>query len=140
MTWINLFAAILVLGYTLWITYRGWRLFRNLLHASTISDVLKSILEQHHFYFIQGVGSCIALILFLGIKALVLLIKPAEATVFNPVVFGSFANRFLPGKLGCVGVALMVISLVCLYQHVKSKHYLHVLYAFRSQLGLPESG
>ena len=57
MTWINLFAVILVLGYTLWITYRGWRLFRNLLHASTISDVLKSILEQHHFYFIQGVGS-----------------------------------------------------------------------------------
>jgi hypothetical protein len=44
-------------------------------------------LEQHHFYFIQGVGSCLALILFLGIKALVLLIKPSEATVFNPVVF-----------------------------------------------------
>ena len=140
MTWINLFAVILVLGYTLWITYRGWRLFRNLLHASTISDVLKSILEQHHFYFIQGVGSCLALILFLGIKVLFLLIKPSEAPVFNPVVFGSFANRFLLGKLGCVGVALMVISLVCFYQHVKSKHYLHVLYAFRNQLGLTESG
>jgi hypothetical protein len=110
------------------------------LHASTIGDVLKSILEQHHFYFIQGVGSFVALILFLGIKALILLIKPSEATVFNPVVFGSFANRFLPGKLGCVGVALMVISLVCFYQYVKSKHYLHVLYAFRNQLGLAESG
>jgi len=140
MTWFNLFAVILVLGYTLWITYRGWRLFRNLLYATTISDVLKNILEQHHFYFIQGVGSFIALILFLGIKALVLLFAPSEATVFNTVVFGSFANRFLPGKLGCLGVTLMVISLVCFYQHVKSKHYLHVLYAFRNQLGLTESG
>ena len=140
MTWINLFAVSLVLGYTLWITCRGWRLFRNLLHASTISDVLKSILEQHHFYFIQGMGSFIALILFLGIKTLILLIMPSEAAVFNPVIFGSFANRFLPGKLGCLGVALMVISLVCFYQHVKSKHYLHVLYAFRNQLGLTEAG
>ena len=92
-----------------------------------------------HFYFIQGAGSFIALILFLGIKALVLLFKPSEATVFNTVVFGSFANRFLPGKLGCLGVALMVISLVCFYQHVKSKHYLHVLYAFPNQLGLTEA-
>src|SRR5664280_3150604 len=92
MTWINLSAVILVLGYALWITYRGWRLFRNLLHATTISDVLKNILEQHHFYFIQGAGSFVALILFLGIKALFLLFKPSEATVFNPVVFGSFAN------------------------------------------------
>jgi hypothetical protein len=139
MRWIHLFAVILVLGYALWITYRGWRLFRNLLHATTIGDVLKNILEQHHFYFIQGVGSFIALILFLGIKALVLLFTPSEATVFNPFVFGSFANRFLPGKLGCLGVALMVISLVCFYQHVKSKHYLHVLYAFRNQLGLTEA-
>ena len=63
----------------------------------------------------------------------------SEATVFNPIVFGSFANRFLPGKLGCLGVALLVISLVCFYQHVKSKHYLHVLYAFRNQLGLTEA-
>jgi len=139
MRWINLFAVILVLGYTLWVTYRGWRLFRNLLHATTISGVLKNILEQHRFYFIQGVGSFIALIVFLGIKALVLLFTPSEATVFNPVIFGSFANRFLPGKLGCLGVALMVISLVCFYQHVKSKHYLHVLYAFRNQLGLTEA-
>ena len=140
MNWITLSAVTLVLGYALWLTYRGWRLFRNLLHAATVSDVLKSILEQHHFYFIQGVGSFIALILFLGIKGLVLLIMPSEATVFNTVVFGSFANRFLPGKLGCLGVALMVISLVCFYQHVKSKHYLHVLYAFRNQLGLTEAG
>jgi hypothetical protein len=140
MTWINIFAVILVLSYTLWITYHGWRLFRNLLHATTISDVLKNIMEQHHFYFIQGVGSFIALILFLGIKALVLLFTPSEATVFNTVVFGSFANRFLPGKLGCLGVTLMVISLFCFYQHIKSKHYLHVLYAFRNQLGLAESG
>jgi hypothetical protein len=139
MRWFNLFSVIMVLGYALWITYRGWRLFRNLLHATTVSDVLKNILEQHHFYFIQGVGSFIALILFLGLKALVLLFTPLEATVFNTFVFGSFANRFLPGKLGCLGVALLVISLVCFYQHVKSKHYLHVLYAFRNQLGLTEA-
>jgi hypothetical protein len=140
MIWINLFAVIMVLGYTLWITYRGWQLFRNLLHASTIGDVLKNIMEQHHFYFIQGVGSFIALILFLGLKGLVLLFTPSEATVFNPVVFGSYANGFLPGKLGCLGITLTVICLVCLYQHIKSKHYLHVLYAFRNQLGLAESG
>jgi len=73
-------------------------------------------------------------------QALVLLIKPSEATVFNPVVFGSFANRFPARQIGLRGVALMVISLVCFYQHVKSKHYLHVLYAFRNQLGLTESG
>jgi hypothetical protein len=139
MRWFNLFSVIMVLGYALWITYRGWRLFRNLLHATTVSDVLKNILEQHHFYFIQGVGSFIALILFLGLKALVLLFTPLEATVFNTFVFGSFVNRFLPGKLGCLGVALLVISLVCFYQHVKSKHYLHVLYAFRNQLGLTEA-
>jgi TRAP-type C4-dicarboxylate transport system permease small subunit len=140
MTWINLFAVILVLGYALWVTYRGWRLFRNLLHATTISDVLKNILEQHHFYFIQGVGSFVALILFLGLKVLALLITPSGAAFFNTFIFGSFANRFLPGKLGCLGIALTVISLICFYQHVKNKHYLHVLHAFRNQLGLSETG
>jgi len=140
MTWINLFAVSLVLGYALWITCRGWRLFRNLLHATTVSDVLKNILDQHRFYFIHGAASFIALLAFLGLRALVLLFTASEATAFNPFVFGSFANRFLPGKLGCLGVALMVISLVCFYQHVKSKHYLHVLYAFRNQLGLTEAG
>lgn len=139
MMWFNFFAVILVLSYALWLTYRGWRLFRNLLHATTISDVLKNILEQHHFYFIQGVGSFIALIIFLGVKALVLLFTSSEATAFNTFIYGSFANRFLPGKLGCLGVTLMAISLVCFYQHVKSKHYLHVLYAFRNQLGLTEA-
>jgi hypothetical protein len=138
MMWFSLFAVIVVLGYTLWITYHGWRLFRDLLHASTISDVLKSILEQHHFYLIQGVISLIALTVFLGIKALALLFKSSDTTVFNTVIFGSFTNRFLPGKLGCLGIVLLVISLVCFYQHIKSKHYLHVLYAFRNQLGLPE--
>ena len=140
MTWINIFAVILVLSYTLWITYHGWRLFRNLLHATTFRAVLKNLLGWCFFSFLLGVGSFIALILFLGIKTLVLLFTPSEATVFNTVVFGSFANRFLPGKLGCLGVTLLVISLVCFYQHIKSKHYLHVLYAFRNQLGLAESG
>ncbi|MGO9586248.1 MAG: hypothetical protein ACLP2Y_08640 [Limisphaerales bacterium] len=140
MRWINLFAVILVLGYALWIACRGWRLFGKLRQASTISDVLKSILEQHRFYFIHGAASFIALLAFLGLRVLVLLFTSSEATVFSPFVFGSFAYRFLPGKLGCLGVALLVISLVCFYQHVKSKHYLHVLYAFRNQLGLTEAG
>lgn len=139
MNWLDLFAIIPVLGHTLWLAGRGWRLFKSLLNANTISDVLKSILEQHHFYFVQGVGSFAALVLFLGVKSLFLLIAPAEETILNPVVFGSFASRFLPGKLGCVGMVLLVISIVCFYQHIKCKHYLHVLYAFRNQLGLTES-
>jgi hypothetical protein len=139
MMWVNFFAISLVLGYALWVIYHGWRLFRNLLNATAIGEVLKIILEQHHFYFIQGVASLIALTVFLGIKALALLFTPTETTMFNPFIFGSFANQFLPGKLGCLGVVLMVISLVCFYQHVKSRHYLHVLYAFRNQLGLTEA-
>jgi len=35
---------------------------------------------------------------------------------------------------------LMVIFLGCLYQYVKNKHYLDVLYALRNQLGLTEAG
>jgi len=139
MMWINLFAVFLVLGYVLWVIYRGWRLFRSLLNATTISDVLKTILEQHRFYFSHAVGSFTALMVFLGIKALVLLFASSEAAVFNPFIFGSFATQFLPGKLGCLGVVLMVISLVCFYQHLKTRHYLHVLYAFRNQLGLEEA-
>jgi hypothetical protein len=140
MTWINLCAVIAVLGYPLWIVYRGRRLFNNLLHAGAPSDVLKGVLEQHHFYFTHGVTSLIALILFLGIKALALLFKSSEPTVLGAIIFGSFNSRFLPGKLGCLGVILLVISLVCFYQHIKNKHYLHVLYAFRNQLNLPEPG
>ncbi len=136
MMWINLFAVILVLGYALWVIYRGWRLFRNLLNATTISDVLKTILEQHRFYFIQSVGSFMALMVFFGIKALVILFASSEAAVFSPFIFGSFSAQFLPAKLGCLGLVLMAISLGCFYQHVKSRHYLHVLYAFRNQLGL----
>jgi hypothetical protein len=136
MSWINLLAVVVVLGYTGWVVYRGWRLFQNLLNATTISDVLKIILEQHRFYFIQGAGSAIALVAFLGLRALTLLFTSSEAAVFNPFIFGSFGSRFLLGKLGCLGVVLVVISLVCFYQYIKSKHYLHVLYAFRNQLGL----
>jgi hypothetical protein len=140
MIWLSLSAVVLALGYALWIVYRGRRFFRNLLQASSPSDVLKGVLEQHHFYFTQGMGSLIALLVFLGIKTVALLFRSSEATVLNTVVFGSFTNRFLPGKLGCLGVVLLVISLGCFYQHLKSKHYLHVLYAFRNQLGLTETG
>jgi hypothetical protein len=70
-------------------------------------------LEQHHFYFIQGIGSLIGLDLFLGIKALLLLFKLPEPTAFTTFAFGDFASRFLIVKLGCLGVVLMVISLVC---------------------------
>jgi hypothetical protein len=140
MMWFNFFAVSLVLGYALWVVYRGWRLFRNLLNATAVSEVLNIILEQHRFYFFHGVASLIALTVFLGIKVLVQLFTPTETTVFNPLIFGSFANQFLPGKLGCLGVVLLVISLVCFYQHLKNRHYLHVLYAFRNQLGLAEAG
>jgi hypothetical protein len=136
MSWISLFAVVLVLGYASGVAYRGWRLFRNLLNATTISDVLKFILEQHRFYFIQTVGSACALMVFLGLRALTLLFTASEAAAFNPLLFGSFSSQFLPGKLGVLGLVLMGISLVCFYQHVKSRHYLHVLYAFRNQLGL----
>jgi hypothetical protein len=140
MSWISFIAVVLILGYAGWVFYRGLRLFRNLLNATTISDVLRIILEQHHFYFLQAAGSAIALMVFLGLRALTLLFASSEAAVFNPFIFGSFATQFLLGKLGCLGVLLMVISLVSFYQYIKSKHYLHVLYAFRNQLGLEEAG
>ena len=98
MSWINLFAVILVLGYALWITCRGWRLFRNLLHATTVSDVLKNILEQHRFYFVQGVGSFIALVLFLGIKALVLLFTPSKQPCLTPLFLAASRAGFCPAN------------------------------------------
>jgi hypothetical protein len=76
--------------------------------------------------------------LFLGIKALLLLFKLPEPTAFTAFTFGDFTSRFLIVKLGCLGVGLMVIFLGCLYQYMKSKHYLDVLYALRDPLGLPD--
>ena len=138
MIWINLTVVVLVLGYAQWLFYRGWRFLRDLSHTDAAEEVLKKVLEQYHFYFIQSIGSLIGLALFLGVKSLLLLFKLPEPTAFTTFAFGDFASRFLIVKLGCLGFVLMVISLVCLYQHVKSKHYLDVLYALRNPLGLGE--
>ena len=140
MIWINLTVVILVLGYAQWLFYRGRRFVRDLSHTVAAGEVLKNVQEQNRFYFIHGIGSLIGLDLFLGIKALLLLFKPAESTAFTTFAFGDFASRFLIVKLGCLGVVLMVIFLGCLYQYMKSKHYLDVLYALRDPLGLGEAG
>ena len=140
MTWINLFAIALVLGYAVWMVCQAWQLFANLLRASTADEVLRNILARRRFYFAQGMGSLIALTLFLGIKALLLLFKCSTVNVFSLIVFGDFTNRLLPGKVGCLGILLMAMCLVCFYQYLKSRHYLEVLYALRDKLGLPEPG
>ena len=136
MIWTKLSIVVLALGYVLWVVWRGRRLFRGLTRADTAGDVLKNVMEQRRFYFIQGMSSTIVLSVFLGVKALVLFFKPSPATIFGTIVFGDFANRFLLGKLGLLGLVLLAIPLVCFYQHIKSKHYLDVLYTFRSQLEL----
>ena len=140
MIWINLIAVILVLGYAQWLFYRGRRFIHELSHAAAAGEVLKNVQEQHRFYFIHGIGSLIGLALFLGVKSLLLLFKLPEPTAFTAFAFGDFASRFLIVKLGCLGVVLMVIFLGCLYQYMKSKHYLDVIYALRDPLGLGEAG
>jgi uncharacterized membrane protein len=139
MIWINLIVVILVLGYAQWLFYRGRRFIHELSHAAAAGEVLKNVQEQHRFYFIHGIGSLIGLALFLGVKSLLLLFKLAEPTAFTAFAFGDFASRFLIVKLGCLGVVLMAIFLGCLYQYMKSKHYLDVIYALRDPLGLGEA-
>jgi len=136
MIWTKLSIVLLVLGYVLWVGWRGRRLFRGLMRADTAGDVLKNVMEQRHFYFIHGLSSTIVLLAYLGIKALLLLFKHSGAMVLSTLIFGDLENRFLLGKLGCLGLILLAIPLVCLYQYLKSKHYLDVLYTFRSQLEL----
>jgi uncharacterized membrane protein len=138
MIWVNLTVVILVLGYAQWLFYRGRRFIQDLSHTGAAGEVLKNVQEQHRFYFLHGLGSLIGVALFLGIKALLLLFKLPETTAFTAFAFGDFAGRFLIVKLGCLGVVLMVIFLGCLYQYLKSKHYLDVLYALRDPLGLPD--
>jgi hypothetical protein len=138
MIWINLIVVILVLGYAQWLFYRGRRFIHDLSHAVAAGEVLKNVQEQHRFYFIQGGGSLTGLALFLGVKFLLLLFKLPEPTAFTTFTFGDFASRFLIVKLGCLGVVPMAIVLGCLYQYLKSKHYLDVLYALRDPLGLGE--
>ena len=136
MTWINLFTVVLVSGYVQWLVYRAWRFVRDLSRTNSADEVLKNVLEQRQFYFTQGIGGLIALTLFLGIKALLLLFKLPEASTFTTFVFGDFTSRFLIIKLGCVGVSLFSTSTVCFYQCLKGKHYYDVLYALRNQLQL----
>ena len=136
MIWINLAVVVLVSGYAQWLFYRGWRFFRDLSRTGAAEEVLKNVLEQRHFYFIQGIGSLIALALFLGVKTLLLLFKLPEPTAFTSFVFGDFVNRFLIVKLGCLGVGLTAIAVACFYQCLKSKHYFDVLYALRDLLEL----
>jgi hypothetical protein len=136
MIWLNLFAAILISGYAQWLCYRSWRYFRELSHTANAGEVLKNVQEQHRFYLIQGVGSLGALVLFLGVKALLLLFQLPAATAFTTFVFGDFTNRFLIVKLGCLGIVLAAASVACFYLFIKSQHYIDVLYALRSTLGL----
>ncbi len=136
MIWLNLLTAVLISGYAQWLFYRGWRYFRELSRATNAEDVLQNVMEQRRFYLIQGIGSLSALVLFLGLKALLLLFKLPEATAFTTFVFGDFASRFLVVKLGCLGVMLTAASVTCFYQFIKSQHYFDVLYALRDVLGL----
>ncbi|MFZ0829011.1 MAG: hypothetical protein WAO02_16475 [Verrucomicrobiia bacterium] len=140
MIWLNLLAVVLVSGYVQWLLYRGWRFYRDLSRANAAEEVLKIVMEQRHFYFIQGIGGLIALTSFLGLKALLLIFKLPEPTAFTTFAFGDFASRFLIVKLGCLGTGLAVTSVACFYQCIKSNHYFEVLYALRDVLGLhPES-
>ncbi len=136
MIWLNLFAVVLVSGYAQWLFYRGWRFYRDLSRTSAAEEVLKIVMEQRHFYFVQGVGGVIALATFLGIKCLLLLFKLSAPSAFTTFALGDFASRFLIVKLGCLGVGLSVASVACFYQCIKSKHYFDVLYALRDVLGL----
>jgi len=136
MSWLDLFAAVLISGYAQWLFYRGWRYFRELSRATNAEDVLQNVMEQRRFYLIQGISSLSGLVLFLGIKALLLLLKLPDATAFTAFVFGDFASRFLIVKLGCLGVVLLVAAVACFYQFIKSQHYIDVLYALREVLGL----
>jgi len=101
---------------------------------------LKNVMEQRRFYARQGIGSLIALAGFLVIKGVLRLFTLPEPSAFTTFAFGDFSRRFLPVKLGCLGVGLVAIVIGCAYQWLKSKHYFDVLYALRNPLGLePEA-
>jgi len=137
--WINLTVVILVSGYVLWTAYGGWRLFMDLVRARGAADVLKNVQERRQFYFSKGMSNLVGLAFFLGIKAtLIIFSRQFEKTTFSLFVFGGNPGWNPFNTFGCLGVLLIVTSLVCFYQHVKSKHYLDVLYTFREQLGLAE--
>jgi hypothetical protein len=136
MIWINLFTAVLISGYAQWLSFRGWRYYRDLSRANNAEEVLQNVLAQRRFYLAHGIGSLGALVLFLGVKALLLLFQLVEPTAFTTFIFGDFRNQLLIVKFGCLGVALVAASVACFYQYIKSKHYFDVLYALRDVLGL----
>lgn len=140
MIWLNLLAVVLISGYVQWLVFRSWRFYRDLSRTAAAEEVLKIVMEQRHFYFVQAVGGVIALAAFLALKALLLLFKLSEPSAFTTFAFGDFAGRFLIVKLGCLGAGLAATSIACLYLCIKSQHYFDVLYALRDVLGLhPES-
>jgi len=136
MIWLNLLIVVVLSGYAQWLVYRGWCFLRDLSQATAAEQILKTVLNQRHFYFLQAIGGLIALTLFLGVKSLLLLFTLPEPTAFTAFVFGNFAGRFLIVKLGCLGIGLLAIFLACFYQFIKSKHYFDVLYALRGPLQL----
>ena len=136
MIWLNLLAVLMVSGYAQWLLYRSWRFSRDLSRTAAADEVLKIVMEQRHFYFVQGLAGVSSLTAFLAIKALLLFFKLPEPTAFTTFAFGDFASRFLIVKLGCLGTGLTVTSVVCFYLCIKSKHYFDVLYALRDVLGL----
>jgi hypothetical protein len=134
--WINLCVLALVSGYALWTAYGGWRLFLGLIRAHTADDVLKNIQERRQFYFSKGMSNLVGLAFFLGIKATLIISKQFENTTFSTLVFGGLPDWNPLNTFGSLGIVLIAASLVCFYHHIKSKHYLEVLYTFREQLGL----
>jgi hypothetical protein len=136
--WINLSVVLLVSGYVLWTAYGGWRLFLDLIRAHGADDVLKNVQERRQFYFSKGMSNLVGLAFFLGIKATLMISKQFQKTTFSTLVFGGTPDWNPFNTFGCLGVVLIVASLVCFYHHIKSKHYLDVLYTFREQLGLAE--
>lgn len=136
MIWINLFTAVLLSAYAQWLGFHGWKFHRDLSRANNAEEVLQNVLAQRSFYLACGIGSLAALVLFLGVKTVLLLFKLAEPTAFTTFIFGDFANPFLLVKLGCSGIILAVAAVTCFYQYIKSKHYFDVLYALRDTLGL----
>jgi hypothetical protein len=81
-------------------------------------------------------SNLVGLAFFLCIKATLIISKQFVPNIFSTLVFGGIPDWNPLNTFGCLGVVLISASLVCFYQHVKSKHYLDVLYTFREQLGL----
>ncbi|HVU27307.1 MAG TPA: hypothetical protein VHG71_06170 [Verrucomicrobiae bacterium] len=137
--WINLTVATLVCGYILWTAFGGWQLFLGLLRSHSAEEILKNVQDRRRYFFSKAIGNLVALAFFIAVKAMLILFKVLEENSFSTLIFGGNVPDWNPfNTFGCLGVLLIATSLVCFYQHIKSRHYLDVLYAFREQLGLTE--